>query len=151
MKKGIVLFYALLILLSSAALSAKKPPKNNKSAVGNNRWSIGLGMEVADFYSPALKKLSTFKTPVAFGPRITMWRNFNSSVALGVDIATYAFSTNSTDPSLPALNTYNLLYSGLAAYKFNNGYIMKEDAAVAPYIFVKIQGTWAETPVNKDR
>ena len=150
MKKGIVLFYALLILLSSAALGAKKPPRNNKSAVGNNRWSIGLGMEVADFYSPALKKLSTFKTPIAFGPRITMWRNFNSSVALGVDIGTYAFSSNSTDPTLPALNTYNLLYSGLAAYKFNNGYIMKEDAAVAPYIFVKIQGTWAQTPVLKD-
>src|SRR3954465_7764629 len=111
MKKGIVLFYALLILVSSVALGAKKPPKNNKSAVGNNRWSLGLGMEVADFYSPALKKLSTFKNPVWFGPRLTMWRNFNSSVALGLDVGSYAFSTNTENTSLPSINTYNVLYS----------------------------------------
>jgi OmpA-OmpF porin, OOP family len=149
MKKGIVLFSALLILVSSVALGAKKPPKNSNSAVGNNNWSIGIGMEVADFYSPALKKLSTFKNQVWFGPRLTMWRNFNSSVAVGLDLGSYAFSSTS-DPALPAINTYNLLYSGLVAYKFNNGYILKEDAAVAPYIFAKIQGTWAQTPVLKD-
>ena len=83
MKKGIVLFSALLILFSSVSLGAKKPPKNNKSAVGNNRFSLGIGMEVADYYSPALKKVSTFKNPVSFGPRITAWYNPNSSVAIG--------------------------------------------------------------------
>jgi len=150
MKKGIVLFYALLILFGSVALGAKKPPKNNKSAVGNNRWTLGIGMEVADFYSPALKKLSTFKNPVSFGPRLTVWRNFNSSIALGLDVATYAFSSNRDNTTLPQLNTYNLLYSGLAAYKFNNGYILKEDAAVAPYIFAKLQGTWATTSVTQE-
>lgn len=150
MKKGIVLFYALLILFGSVALGAKKPPRNNKSAVGNNKWSIGLGMEVADFYSPALKKLSTFKNPVWFGPRLTMWRNFNSSVALGLDLGSYAFSSNKDNSSLPAINSYSLLYSGLAAYKFNNGYILKEDAAVAPYIFFKIQGSFAQAPVTNE-
>lgn len=149
MKKGIVLFYALLVLVSSVALGAKKPPKNSNSAVGNNNWSIGIGMEVADFYSPALKKLSTFKNQVSFGPRLTMWRNFNSSVAVGLDLGSYSFSSAS-DASLPVINTYHLLYSGLVAYKFNNGYILKEDAAVAPYIFAKIQGTWAQTPILRD-
>ena len=86
MKKGIVLLSTLLILLSSVALGAKKPPKNNKSAVGNSRFSIGIGMEVADYYTPALKKASTFKNPVWFGPRITAWYNPNSSVAIGVDL-----------------------------------------------------------------
>jgi len=38
----------------------------------------------------------------------------------------------------------------LAAYKFNNGYILKEDAAVAPYIFAKLQGTWATTSVTQE-
>jgi outer membrane protein OmpA-like peptidoglycan-associated protein len=150
MKKGNVLFYALLILVSSVAMGAKKPPKNNKSAVGNSKWSIGLGMEVADFYSPKLDKLSTFKKPIWFGPRLTMWRNFNSSVALGLDLGSYAFSSKLDDATLPPVNTYNLLYSGLAAYKFNNGYILKEDAAVAPYLFVKLQGTWAKSPVSHD-
>jgi outer membrane protein OmpA-like peptidoglycan-associated protein len=150
MKKGIVLLSTLLILLSSVALGAKKPPKNKNSAVGNSRFSIGLGMEIADYYSPALKKLSTFKKPVWFGPRITAWYNPNSSVAIGVDLGTHAFTSKSTDPTLPTLNTNNVLYSGLIAYKLNNGYILKEDAAVAPYIFAKLQGSWARTAVTNE-
>jgi outer membrane protein OmpA-like peptidoglycan-associated protein len=149
MKKGIVLFSALLILFSSVSLGAKKPPKSNKSAVGNNRFSLGIGMEVADYYSPALKKVSTFKNPVSFGPRITAWYNPNSSVAIGLDLGSHAFASK-TDPLLPAIKTYNLLYSGLIAYKFNNGYILKEDAAVSPYLFAKLQGSWATTPIFKE-
>jgi len=150
MKKGIVLLSTLLILLSSVALGAKKPPKNNKSAVGNSRFSIGLGMEIADYYSPALKKVSTFKNPVWFGPRVTAWYNPNSSVAIGVDLGSHAFTSVSTDPTLPILNTNNVLYSGLLAYKFNNGYILKEDAAVSPYIFAKLQGSWARTALTSE-
>ncbi|MBK9328826.1 MAG: OmpA family protein [Sphingobacteriales bacterium] len=149
MKKGIVLFYALLILVSSVALGAKKPPRNSNSAVGNNRFSIGIGMEIADYYSPALKKLSTFKHPVKFGPRITAWYNPNSSVAVGLEVGTHVFS-GKEDPTLPAINTYNLLFAGVLAYKFNNGYILKEDAAVSPYIFAKLQGSWAETPATRE-
>ena len=149
MKKGIVLLCAVLLIFSSVSLGAKKPPKNKNSAVGNNRFSIGLGMEVADYYSPALKKNSTFRNPVSFGPRLTMWYNPISSIAVGVDLGSHAFSSKPKS-GLPLMNTYNLLYSGLVAYKFNNGYILKEDAAVAPYIFAKLQGTWAVTPVLKD-
>ncbi len=149
MKKSIVLFSAMLILFSSVALGAKKPPKNNKSAVGNSRFSLGIGMEVADYYTPALKKASTFKNPIYFGPRITWWYNPNSSIAIGLDLGTHAFSTKTDNLTLPTINTYNLLYSGLLAYKFNNGYILKNDAAVAPYIFAKLQGTWAQTPLTK--
>ncbi len=150
MKKGIVLLSSLLILLSSVALGAKKPPKNNKSAVGNSRFSLGVGMEVADYYSPALKKLSTFKNPIWFGPRITGWYNPNSSIAVGLDLGSHAFSSNTENTTLPAINTYNLLYAGVLAYKFNNGYILKEDAAVSPYIFAKLQGSWAQTAVLKE-
>ncbi len=149
MKKGIVLFSALLILVSSVALGAKKPPKNSNSAVGNNRFSIGIGMEIADYYSPALKNFSTFKNPVKFGPRITGWYNPNSSVAIGLELGTHIF-TGKQDPTLPAINTYNLLFAGVLAYKFNNGYILKEDAAVSPYIFAKLQGSWAETPATRE-
>ena len=109
MKKGIVLFSALLILLSSVSLGAKKPPRSNKSAVGNSRFSIGIGMEVADYYTPATKKLSTFKNPVSFGPRISVWYNPNTSIAIGLDLGSHAFSTK-TDATLPVINTYNLLY-----------------------------------------
>lgn len=149
MKKSIVLFSALLILLSTVSLGAKKPPRSNKSAVGNSRFSIGIGMEVADYYTPALKKLSTFKNPVWFGPRITTWYNPNSSIAIGLDMGSHAFSTKNNDPLLPVINTYNILYSGILAYKFNNGYVLKEDAAVSPYIFAKLQGSWAQTAVLK--
>ena len=142
MKKSTVLLCALLVLFSSVSMGAKKPPKNNKSAVGNNRFSLGFGMELADYYSPLLKKTSTFKNPVSFGPRITAWYNPISSVAIGLDLGSHAFATKE-NTSLPAINTYNLLYSLLFAYKFNNGYILKEDAAVAPYIFAKLQGSWA--------
>ncbi|HRH58323.1 MAG TPA: OmpA family protein [Chitinophagales bacterium] len=148
MKKGIVLFCAVLVLFSSVSLGAKKPPKSNKSAVGNNRFTLGIGMEVADFYSPALKKVSTFKNPVWFGPRITGWYNPNSSVAVGLDVGSYFFGSKNQDPSLPIINTYNILYSGILAYKFNNGYILKEDAAVSPYIFAKLQGTWASNGIT---
>lgn len=146
MKKGIALLCTLLVLFSSVSMGAKKPPKNSNSAVGNNRFSIGIGMEVADYYTPALKKVSTFKNPIWFGPRFTMWYNPISSVAVGLDLGSHAFSTK-TNASLPTINTYNLLYSALVAYKFNNGYILKEDAAVAPYLFAKFQGSWAQTPI----
>jgi outer membrane protein OmpA-like peptidoglycan-associated protein len=106
-------------------------------------------MDLADFYSPKLKKLQTFKTPVTYGPRVGFWRNFNSSVALGLDVASYAFQSKNDDPTLPSVNTYNLLYAGSAIYKFNNGYILKEDAAVAPFIFAKLQGTWAKEAITQ--
>lgn len=148
MKKGTVLLCALLVLFSSVSMGAKKPPKNNKSAVGNNRFSLGIGMEMADYYTPALKKTSTFKNPIFFGPRITAWYNPISSVAIGLDLGSHAFSTKE-NATLPAINTYNVLYSALVAYKFNNGYILKEDAAVSPYIFAKLQGSWATDKVNE--
>jgi outer membrane protein OmpA-like peptidoglycan-associated protein len=158
MRKGNLLLAVLLFVATIATSFAEEGTKKKKctkkactnSAVGNNKWSLGIGMEVADFYSPKLKKLQTFKTPVAFGPRIGFWRNFNPSIALGMDLATYAFSSKNTDATLPAVNTYNLLYAGTAVYKFNNGYILKEDFPVAPYIFVKLQGTWAEEAVTKN-
>lgn len=148
MKKRILLLTAVFLMASVAMFAEKKAPRKPTSAVGNSKWSLGLGMEVADFYSPKLKKLKTFKTPVAFGPRIGFWRNFNSSIALGMDLGTYAFSSKNTDPGLPNVNKYNLLYAGTAVYKFNNGYVMKEDAAVAPYIFAKLQGSWGEEAIT---
>ena len=138
------------MMITSTIFAEMKAPRKATSAVGNSKWSLGLGMEVADFYSPKMGKLKTFKTPVAFGPRIGFWRNFNASIALGIDVASYAFSSKNTDPTLPAVNTYNLLYAGSAVYKFNNGYVIKEDAGVAPYIFAKIQGAWAEKAITKE-
>lgn len=146
MKKSITLLCTLLVLFSSVSLGAKKPPKNKNSAVGNSKFSLGIGMEFADYYTPVLKKVTSFKNPIYFGPRLTMWYNPISSVAVGLDLGSHAFSTK-TDASLPALNVYNILYSALVAYKFNNGYILKEDAAVAPYLFAKFQGSWAKTAI----
>lgn len=138
------------MMITTSIFAEMKAPKKATSAVGNSKWSLGVGMEVADFYSPKMGKLKTFKTPIAFGPRIGFWRNFNASIALGIDVASYAFSSKNTDPTLPAVNTYNLLYAGSAVYKFNNGYVIKEDAGVAPYIFAKIQGAWAEKAITKE-
>ena len=138
------------MMITSTIFAEMKAPRKATSAVGNSKWSLGVGMEVADFYSPKMGKLKTFKTPIAFGPRIGFWRNFNASIALGIDVASYAFSSKNTDPTLPAVNTYNLLYAGSAVYKFNNGYVIKEDAGVAPYIFAKIQGAWAEKAITKE-
>jgi len=150
MRKRILLLMAICLMMSISTFAEKDAPRKPTSAVGNSKWSLGIGMETADFYSPKLKKLKTFSTPIAFGPRIGFWRNFNASIALGMDIATYAFSTKNNDPNLPTVNTYNLLYAGTAIYKFNNGYILKEDAGVAPYIFAKLQGTWGETVILKE-
>lgn len=65
MKKGTVLLCALLVMFSSISMGAKKPPKNSNSAVGNNRFSLGIGMEVADYYTPLLKKYRHLK--IQFG------------------------------------------------------------------------------------
>ncbi|MBX7261926.1 MAG: OmpA family protein, partial [Chitinophagales bacterium] len=150
MRKRILLLMAICMMITSTIFAEMKAPRKATSAVGNSKWSLGVGMEVADFYSPKMGKLKTFKTPIAFGPRIGFWRNFNASIALGIDVASYAFSSKNTDPTLPAVNTYNLLYAGSAVYKFNNGYVIKEDAGVAPYIFAKIQGAWAEKAITKE-
>lgn len=159
MKKRNLLLVAMLCIVSIVTLAQEEGTKKKKctrncyakSGVGDAKWTLGFAMEVADFYSPKLKELKTFKTPVAFGPRLGFWRNFNPSIALGMDLATYAFSSRNTDITLPPVNTYNLLYAGTAVYKFNNGYILKENFPVAPYIFVKLQGTWAEEAVTRNK
>lgn len=107
-------------------------------------------MEVADYYSPALKKVSTFKNPSLSTAYNWFGTNPNSFSSYWIDLGSHAFASK-TDPFLlPAIKTYNLLYSGLIAYKFNNGYILKEDAVVSPYLFAKLQGSWATTPIFKE-
>jgi outer membrane protein OmpA-like peptidoglycan-associated protein len=150
MKKRILLLAAICFMASVAVFAEKKAPKKATSAVGNSKWTLGMAMEVADFYSPKLKKMQTFKTPIALGPRVGFWRNFNSSVALGLDVASYAVTSRHGLPTSPVVevNKYYLLYAGTAVYKFNNGYVLKEDAAVAPYIFAKMQGSWGKDIVE---
>lgn len=133
MKKivGIILFL-VMVLPSLFAQS---------SNVGDGKWSVGGGIQIIDLFSPQPGYKYGFKNPLFFGPRAFVWKNFNASFSINLDISTI-IKKKELDPSLPFVNVYkfNALFG--AIYKFNNGYIFKTTSPVAPYFFADIQGSW---------
>ena len=55
-----------------------------KSNVGDAKWSFGGGLLAADLFSPKPGIDYGFKNPLQFGPRVSVWKNFNSSVSFSV-------------------------------------------------------------------
>lgn len=130
----------LLILCVMSFMSSIFAQKSN---VGDAKWSFGGGIHAIDLYSPKDGIDYGFKNPLFYGPRISVWKNFNSSVSLGLDLST-AFGKKELDASLPAVNKYVINPALGVIYKLNNGYIMKETTPVAPYLFAQVMGSYIE-------
>lgn len=126
MKNILTAVFALILGLSLTA--------QNES----HRWAIGGGISATDFSGPLTKSYFDFDNYKGAG-RIFLGRYLNPSFNLKADF-TFGkvwFPTITAYPDIVA-DVYQLrqIYDmGLSVeYKFNNGYIFKEDAVIAPYI-----------------
>lgn len=131
-----ILFFGFVLLSINISFA-------QKSNIGDGKWSIGGGIEMVDFFSPMAQYKYGFKQPLLFGPKVFVWKNFNSSFSLSLDINTI-FKKKEIDEALPLINAHLLNVGIGGVYKFNNGYIFKESSFVAPYFFARIQGSLIE-------
>lgn len=137
-----------LILCAMGFMSSTIAQKSN---VGDAKWSFGGGLHAADFYSPKPGIDYGFKNPLQFGPRVSVWKNFNSSVSLGLDLSSL-IRKKEGDASLPATNQYIVNPALGIIYKLNNGYILKETTPVAPYLFAQVMGSYiAKAPYYTEK
>jgi OOP family OmpA-OmpF porin len=120
-----------LLLAASFGLAAFAQNENHK-------WAIGGGISATDFSGPITKSYFDFDNYKGSG-RVFVGRYLNSSFNAKADF-TFGkvwFPTITAYPDLQA-DVYQLahLYDmGLnIEYKFNNGYIFKENAVIAPFI-----------------
>jgi outer membrane protein OmpA-like peptidoglycan-associated protein len=104
----------------------------------SHKWAIGGGISATDFSGPITKSYFDFDNYKGSG-RVFVGRYLNSSFNAKADF-TFGktwFPTITAYPEIQA-DVYQLAHMydmGLnIEYKFNNGYIFKEDAVVAPYI-----------------
>jgi outer membrane protein OmpA-like peptidoglycan-associated protein len=118
------------------------------SNVGDNKWSLGMGLEFLDFYSPMdHSKFRPFSNPNQFGPKVQTWYNPNSSIGVTLDLGSYIRGKQETltvedDDTTFVLGPVKKIIGNAAVglvYKFNNGYILKETFPVAPYLYTKLQ------------
>lgn len=104
----------------------------------SHKWAIGAGVSATDFSGPITKSYFDFDNYKGSG-RVFIGRYLNPSFNLKADF-TFGKSWFPTITAYPDVveDVYQLrhLYDmGLnIEYKFNNGYIFKEDAVIAPYI-----------------
>lgn len=117
----------------------------NKSNIGDVRWSFGLGLDILDQYTPEMDGLQTFKAPFDLGQRAWVWANINSSVAIEAGLGTTGIQTRQKDDEVyEAKNRHMFNVEGGLIYKFNNGYILKENFPVAPFLFAKVKGSYMD-------
>jgi OOP family OmpA-OmpF porin len=116
------------------------------SNVGDNKWSLGLGMNFEDYFSPMEHtKFSPFKVPLQFGPMFQAWYNPISSIGITLDAKGNPFNNKRTYSVVDDSVNYilgpakaNLFSTALGVnYKLANGYILKETSPVAPYVYAK--------------
>lgn len=126
MKRVYIVLFGLFIGLSVSAQNER------------HQWAIGVGISATDFSGPLTKSYFDFDNYKGAG-RIFVGRYMNESFNLKADF-TFGkawFPTITAYPEVvPDVYQLRQLYDmGLSIeYKFNNGYIFKEDAVIAPYI-----------------
>jgi len=155
MKKIFALCCMMLMLSLVEATYAGDGDCKSKDNVGNNQWTIGLRADLYNFYAPVWKdfggKDSVDNYNWHYGPTLSVWKNFSSSISFGAEIGFADIKVGKNDEALlPAHNKHVFLFGGGLVYKFNNGYIFKENAPVAPYIYGKVVGNIIKDGANND-
>jgi outer membrane protein OmpA-like peptidoglycan-associated protein len=119
---------AVLFVLSSSAVSAQD---------SKHPWSIGGNLGWFDYYSP-LKGYHVFNTDKwRFNPSLTLGRYLNPSFDV---VGRASYGDVVLHPEKLKYKSYREIHRGihsydlLMRYKFNNGYILDEDASLFPFI-----------------
>jgi OOP family OmpA-OmpF porin len=137
MKAKRVLFTVLLIA-GMATLQAQN---------ADNKWGIGAHLGVMEYNGDFANQFYSFKQGYAVGGSVSRYLNpsFDAMLHFFYD------GVNSNDlgrfGQATWLDFYSHMYNLnlLAKYKFNNGYILKETAIVAPFILAGLGGNMAKT------
>jgi outer membrane protein OmpA-like peptidoglycan-associated protein len=99
-------------------------------------WLLGAGLNIIDFNAPYnfgdLSKTLNWNLAPAFS-KLTIAGSLNRSFALGVQVGGARITTVNNGNEIGARGFVDGDVD--LRYKFDNGYIIKEDAAIAPYLF----------------
>ena len=126
--KNLILFVAFMFLASTGFAQNE-----------TKKWAVGAGVGAIDFSGPMTKSYFDFDEFKGSG-RIFVGRYLNPSfnAKLDLNFGKVWFPTVTAYPDVVD-GVYKLAHiydAGLAfEYKFNNGYIFKENAVVGPYLF----------------
>ncbi len=112
-----------------------------------NKWGIGLNVGVMDYIGDYGTEF--FKTNQGYALGVTVSRYLNPSF----DLMLHFFYDKVDHDDQNGLNmTQQLNFAShmydaniLAKYKFNNGYILKEDAFLAPFLVAGLGGNYHDT------
>lgn len=135
-----------LLLLTMCALTAASFAQN-----ATNRWGVGAGVAFTDFVNPINGQylmLERYKGALNLNIQRYLGKSFDGRFNFTQGTAYYPYYQLGGSPqALPTsydlatkgkmeYNLAELWDGGLnLVYKFNNGYILKENASFAPYIF----------------
>jgi len=99
----------------------------------SNPWSVGLSGGKSAYNGDLGNAFFNFDQPYQGIGGLKIARHINPSLNVSLDgtYGRYGYWENSTDQFLSNMLQGNLTLD----YKFNNGYILSEDAVIAPYIF----------------
>jgi outer membrane protein OmpA-like peptidoglycan-associated protein len=145
MKKNTITLIAMLVVMSGMAYAGGKDTDNTPAS----EWSLNMNVAALDFYSPMLKNFSSFKERMAFGPDLTIQRNyFKTGIGISINFMAPGGLSTKTNPDLPALNKHLLMIGPGLVYNFQNAYMLKSSFPVAPFIFANALGAWVRVPEN---
>lgn len=139
-----------LLILLTAILSTDLKAQNR-----DHRWAIGAGVSVVDFSGPMTKEFFEFDQFKGIG-RVYFSRYLNSSLNTKLDYNFGKVWAPVVDPVNGYPNTLEGIYEAqfmhaaslTLEYKFDNGYIFREEAVVGPYIFAGIGGNYLYDDFN---
>ncbi|MEZ4830267.1 MAG: OmpA family protein [Bacteroidia bacterium] len=92
------------------------------------KWGLALGYSQRDFTGIPARDIESTDFSPAF--HVGFNRYLNPSFETGIQLSIVPFSFGKDNPQLKDLGDADILFR----YKFNNGYMLKEKAAIGPYL-----------------
>lgn len=123
----------LLLVLTSVLIG------NSFAQTAERKWAVGLNAGTKEYYGDLGSEFWTFINNHG-GIGLDINRYLNSSFSL---TGTFSYGVIDFEGLKGSFSTRLYDYNLGAKYKFNNGYILKEEAVVAPYLFAGAGATYS--------
>lgn len=137
MRKTSIIFLTLLLtcglFVQGFGQEETQPEKEKKSRTTDfSKWKLGLHVSMLQFYGDMGSEFFEFK-PVSGAVDLTVARILNPS--FDIEGAFMGGNLDYVDNDVKLVDTKVYDLTAKVVYKFNNGYILKEEAVVSPFIF----------------
>lgn len=143
MKNLLLTTIAALLLLGGGA----------KAQTDMSKWSVGIFPSMLQYQNTNGSEFFKIK-PSSFGVDLGVGYDLNSSLMAEGHFMGAGLDFSPEDSAGSALNTEVFDFNAQLHYKFNNGYILKEEARVSPFLFAGAgvirskEGTGAVIPLG---